>query len=287
MPARVSSSSLVRASTRRVRSTPAAPDLAAVDPVAVVLVDVGLAHLDRPFEYAVPEALADTAVAGARVRVRFAGQDVDGFVLERRAEAEHEGRLAPLRRVVSPEPVLTPALLALGRAVAERYAGTLGDVLRLAIPPRHATAEKNLRGEAPEPPPMPEPGPWAGYPAGPSFLRRVASGQAPAASWLALPGQHPRVGVAGAGAGARPDGDPGPGTGRRRPGRRRRHWSAPNRPPALERPPNRPPADRRTAGPAGRRGRRRHHRLAGRAGGGRRHGPGRRARRRARRAGPP
>ena len=203
--------SLVRASTRRGRSALPAPDLAAVDPVAVVLVDVGLAHLDRPFEYAVPEALADTAVPGARVRVRFAGQDVDGFVLERRAEAEHEGRLAPLRRVVSPEPVLTPALLALGRAVAERYAGTLGDVLRLAIPPRHATAEKNLRGEAPEPPPMPEPGPWADYPAGPSFLRRVAAGQAPAASWLALPGQHLRVGDAiGAGAGRRPDDEPGP-----------------------------------------------------------------------------
>ena len=199
--------SLVRASTRRERSTPAAADLAAVDPVAVVLVDVGLAHLDRPFEYSVPEALADTAVPGARVRVRFAGQDVDGFVLQRHADAEHEGRLAPLRRVVSPEPVLTPALLALGRAVAERYAGTLGDVLRLAIPPRHATAEKNLRGEAAEPPPMPEPGPWVGYPAGPSFLRRVASGQAPAASWLALPGQHPRVGDAGTGAAAEPAAD--------------------------------------------------------------------------------
>ena len=217
MPARVSSSRSCAPPPGAARSTPAAPDLAAVDPVAVVLVDVGLAHLDRPFEYAVPEALADTAVPGARVRVRFAGQDVDGFVLERRAEAEHEGRLAPLRRVVSPEPVLTPALLALGRAVAERYAGTLGDVLRLAIPPRHATAEKNLRGEAPEPPPMPEPGPWAGYPAGPSFLRRVASGQAPAASWLALPGQHPRAGVAGAGAGALPDGEPAPARAREPP----------------------------------------------------------------------
>src|SRR6478752_7001527 len=204
---------LVRAGARRKPAARAAEGLAEVDPVALVAVEVGLPHLDRPFEYSVPASLAETAKAGVRVRVRFAGQDVDGFVLERRAEAEHEGRLAPLRRVVSPEPVLTPALLALGRAVAERYAGTLGDVLRLAIPPRHATAEKNLRGEAPEPPPMPEPGPWAGYPAGPSFLRRLASGQAPAASWLALPGQHPRVGDAVAGAGARPDGGSGPGTG--------------------------------------------------------------------------
>ena len=46
---------------------------------------------------------------GARVKVRFAGQDVDGFVLARAAATEHDGPLAPLRRVVSAEPVLAPA----------------------------------------------------------------------------------------------------------------------------------------------------------------------------------
>src|SRR3954452_6381481 len=94
---------------------------AAVDPVAQVLVDVPLVHLDRPFEYSVPEPMADAAVPGARVRVRFAGQERDGFVLARRAEAEHAGRLAPLRRVVSPEPVLSPQLQRLCRAVTDRW----------------------------------------------------------------------------------------------------------------------------------------------------------------------
>src|SRR4051812_5336107 len=126
--------SLVRASTRRHRSALATPDLAAVDPVAVVAVDVGLAHLDRPFEYSVPETLADAAVPGARVKVRFAGQDADGFVLERRAEAEHEGRLAPLRRGGSPEAVLPPALLGLCRAGAAPHAGTPRGVLPPASP---------------------------------------------------------------------------------------------------------------------------------------------------------
>ena len=107
-------------------------------------VDTGLPHLDRPFEYTVPTSMADTAAPGVRVKVRFAGQDLDGFVLERRADAEHLGRLSPLRRVVSPEPVLTPQVLATARAVADRYAGSLGDVLRLAVPPRHAAAEKAL-----------------------------------------------------------------------------------------------------------------------------------------------
>ena len=47
--------------------------------------------------------------------------------------------------MISPEPVLTPEIFDLARAVADRYAGTLADVLRLAIPPRHATAEREAR----------------------------------------------------------------------------------------------------------------------------------------------
>ena len=209
--------SLVRAvaSPRgRPRVLPPVQEAAAVDPVALVLVDVGLPHLDRPFEYLVPTSMADLAVPGARVKVRFAGQDVDAFVLARAATAEHEGALAPLRRVVSPEAVLTPQVLALSRVIASRYAGTLGDVVRLAVPPRHAAAEKNLPMPAPTSAKAaavgdaasggaaaedagagavvkaPGPGPWLSYPAGPSFLRRIASGDAPAASWLALPGQQ-------------------------------------------------------------------------------------------------
>ena len=58
--------------------------------------------------------------------------------------SEHEGRLAYLERVVSPEPVVTAELMGLLRAVADRWAGTFADVLRLAVPPRHAAAESAL-----------------------------------------------------------------------------------------------------------------------------------------------
>jgi primosomal protein N' (replication factor Y) len=170
--------------------------------VARVLVDVPLAHLDRPFDYLVPERLADAAVPGCRVRVRFAGQLVGGYLLNRAAVSEHQGRLAALERVVSPEPVLTPEIAALAREVADRYAGTMADVLRLAIPPRHAGAEAARprpqvaagNGSRPAPqagaPPLvrPEPGPWGRYPAGPAFLSALADGRAPRAVWTALPG---------------------------------------------------------------------------------------------------
>ena len=156
-------------------------------PVAQVAVDTGLAHLDRPFDYAVPQTAADDAQPGVRVRVRFAGRLVDGWVLERAETSEHPGRLAPLS-VVSPEPVLTPEVGRLARAVADRTAGTLPDVLRLAIPPRHARVEAEPPGEPAPAPAAPQAGTWTRYPAGPAFLAALAEGRSPRAVWSALPG---------------------------------------------------------------------------------------------------
>jgi len=148
-------------------------------PVARVAVDISLAHLDRPFDYLVPARLDQAAVPGCRVRVRFAGQLVDGYLLERTDTSEHQGKLARLERVTSPEPVLTPEIFDLARAVADRYAGTLADVLRLAIPPRHAAAERDAppAGTSLAPPPgRPQPGSWDRYPAGAAFLAGLCRG---------------------------------------------------------------------------------------------------------------
>ncbi|NMI00043.1 primosomal protein N' [Pseudonocardia acidicola] len=163
---------------------------AAEAPVARVAVDVPLAHLDRPFDYRVPSHLDADAVPGVRLRVRFAGRLVDGFLLERVAESGHTGKLAWVEKVVSPEPVLTAEVAALCRAVADRYAGVLADVLRLAVPPRHA------RVEAEEPPSRDSATPaavdrtgWARYPRGAALLDALDGGRAAHAVWQALPGE--------------------------------------------------------------------------------------------------
>jgi primosomal protein N' (replication factor Y) (superfamily II helicase) len=173
---------------RRTRAREPAADL----PVARVLVDVALAHLDRPFDYLVPAGDDAAARPGVRVRVRFAGQLVGGFLAERVAESAHDGRLAFLERVVSPEPVLTPEVGRLARAVADRYAGTLADVLRLAVPPRHARVEAQVPpadGAGAAPPPGAADPAWDAYRAGPAFLRALGGGRAPRAVWTALPGE--------------------------------------------------------------------------------------------------
>ena len=89
------------------------------DPVARVVVDVPLAHLDRPFDYLVPSTLDGSVAAGTRVRVRFAGQLVDAVVLARVATTDHDGRLAYVERAVSAEPVLSAEIAGLARAVAD------------------------------------------------------------------------------------------------------------------------------------------------------------------------
>ena len=112
--------------------------------MARVLVDVPLAHLDRPFDYLVPGHDGRRRPSpGARVKVRFAGQDVDGFVVAR--AATQRPRAAGWRRCAgwsAPSRCCRPRSPRSARAVAARYAGTRSDVLRLAVPPRHATTEK-------------------------------------------------------------------------------------------------------------------------------------------------
>ncbi|MFE5914468.1 primosomal protein N' [Streptomyces wedmorensis] len=172
-------------------------------PVARVVVNKGALHLDQFFDYAVPEELDEAARPGVRVRVRFGagahqvkngrregGRLIDGFLVERRATSDYSGPLAALADVVSPEPVLGPEQLGLARAVADRYAGSLADVLQLAVPPRSARAE-GRPSPAPLPPPgPPEPGSWTRYERGTAFLDSLARGGAPRAVWNALPGPY-------------------------------------------------------------------------------------------------
>ncbi|MFE6688940.1 primosomal protein N' [Streptomyces sp. NPDC057743] len=195
---------LIRETVRETKAERAKPRtwrgaaLAAELPVARVLVDKGLVHLDRFFDYAVPAAMDSDARPGVRVRVRFGagekggrregGRLVSGFIVERVAESDFRGVLAPLAQVLSPEPVLSPELLALCRAVADRYAGSLADVVQLAVPPRRARVEAKP-SPAPLPPNAPpEPGSWERYGAGPGFLAALVRGDAPRAVWTALPG---------------------------------------------------------------------------------------------------
>ncbi|KNB49880.1 primosomal protein N' [Streptomyces caatingaensis] len=178
-------------------------ELAGRLPVARVLVDKGPVHLDKLWDYAVPAELDEDARPGVRVRVRFGagtrnvrdgrregGGLLDGFIVDRVEESEYRGPLAAIAQVLSPEPVLGPRLLSLCRAVADRYAGSLADVLQLAVPPRHARIEAEPSPALLPPPKVPAAGSWERYPTGRAYLEALARGDAPRAVWTALPGPH-------------------------------------------------------------------------------------------------
>lgn len=112
--------------------------------VARVLVDSPLPQLDRLFDYEIPTELADTAVPGVRVKVplRSAGRVIEGYLVEVGEAADADRPLSAVDQVVSPVPVLPDRLYRLARRLADRAAGSAGDILRLAIPRRMVRAEK-------------------------------------------------------------------------------------------------------------------------------------------------
>ena len=186
-------------SGRRLESGVMSDTPAAEAPVARVLPTLGLAHLDRPFDYLVPDKDAAAVQPGVRVRVRFAGRLVDAIVLERAAQSRHEGSLRFIERVISPEVVAPQRMRELVDALADRYAGIRSDIYRSAIPARHAKAEEtdtetswDELGDASEP----DLSAWTAYSFGESFVDAVVGGKIARAAWQVAPGDDWAAGLA-------------------------------------------------------------------------------------------
>lgn len=161
-------------------------------PVARVLPLLGVAHLDRVFDYQIDSEQDALAQPGVKVRVRFGGRLVDAILLERSSTSEHEGSLKWLERVISGEVVYPPQTRALVESVALRYGGVTSDVIRMAIPARHAKAEEAATdipwedlGQEQEP----DLSAWSGYAFGESFVDAVLAGQTARAAWQVSPGE--------------------------------------------------------------------------------------------------
>ena len=165
-------------------------------PVAHVHLEMPQPHMDRVFDYLVPKKLDESARVGTRVMVDVGARRVPGFIVNRDSTAGAGAQLRPLRRVVSPIPVLSSDMYELCQEVATTQASSVADVLRLAVVPRHARAEKEF-AEAAAPVRVSlepqessvDPGLWENYRGGPAFIARIAGGGGPQAICAALPGQ--------------------------------------------------------------------------------------------------
>ncbi|WP_313813808.1 primosomal protein PriA [Glutamicibacter sp.] len=119
-----------------------APEPARLKRVARVLIDSSVPHLDRLFDYEVPASMMDDVAVGVRVKVPFGAQQLAGFVIELHDDYTPTMKLRPLSKLVSNKVVLHPQVFRAAELVASRYAGTVWDVVRLAVPTRAAKVEK-------------------------------------------------------------------------------------------------------------------------------------------------
>lgn len=162
-------------------------------PIAVVRVDVSVAHLDRDFDYFVPAALDAEVNPGVRVRVRFNRTLVDAIVIRRTATSEFD-RIAPVERVIGP--ALTPDTMNLVSAVCERYVGLFWDVVRAAVPAKHGKAgskesprsDDSETGLAKEDEPFnPDPSVWNNYMQGGWLNEELKASRPIRAVWTSAP----------------------------------------------------------------------------------------------------
>ena len=119
---------------------PAASDL----PVASVWVDTAIPTLTEPFSYLIPEQLSYKVSIGSRVQVPFKDKHLEGIVIDRTALTTDARELKSIYKLLGEYPVASAETLELISLTASYWGGSPYDVIRSAIPPRVASAEKSL-----------------------------------------------------------------------------------------------------------------------------------------------
>ena len=119
---------------------PTASDL----PVASVWVDTGIPTLTEPFSYLIPEKLSSQITLGSRVQVPFKDKHLEGIVIERTALTTDAREMKSIYKLLGDFPVASEETLELISLTSNYWGGSPYDVIRSAIPPRVAIAEKGL-----------------------------------------------------------------------------------------------------------------------------------------------
>jgi primosomal protein N' (replication factor Y) len=91
-------------------------------------------HVDRNFDYRLPENLAGSAAIGMRARVRFRDETLEGFIVDLKAESNFSGRLLEIQELLDERPLWGERELELARWISEYYLCPLGLVLESFAP---------------------------------------------------------------------------------------------------------------------------------------------------------
>ena len=131
---------------KRRKRAPAVKTPAAEHPIAQVVLDIQATHLGQTFDYFVEEKYSAAAQPGVMVRVRFGGQRVNGIIWKRAdTSATPESSIRYIERVVTDRVLVPESMRDDMTRIADAFGGTRANLLRLAVPPRVAKVESQLR----------------------------------------------------------------------------------------------------------------------------------------------
>ncbi len=158
---------------------------------ARVIVEVEPDHLDRPFDYRIPDEHRGDVTVGSRVEVVFAGRRVRALVVGLTDEPDvEESRARDIRRPLGGHIWVRPDEIELLRWAARRYASPMAAVVRHALPNRVVSVERRAEDQgwfptaeraSDPPPPAVDPEAWAAYRSsgdGPTEVLRAGTGEA-------------------------------------------------------------------------------------------------------------
>ena len=113
-------------------------------PIAAVLVDTPVSHLEGVYDYLVPLHLEDSAVYGTKVVVPFGNTQVDGLIVGRKNDSQQIKNLKMIVDVSSPSGLISSQVIEHLELVRNRFGGSFWSLLKSALPARVAKEDKMI-----------------------------------------------------------------------------------------------------------------------------------------------
>jgi len=131
---------------RQVSATSKPKNLASVSklPIASVLVDTPVSHLEGIYDYWIPSRIDDLVTIGTKVIVPFGSVNADGLVINRSPNHSNDAKLKEIIDVASPSSMVSVQMLEHIEMVRNRFGGSFWSLLKQSIPKRMVKAEKMI-----------------------------------------------------------------------------------------------------------------------------------------------
>ncbi len=91
------------------------------NPLASVLVDTPVSHLEGIYDYLVPEELSISATIGTKVLVEFGNSQTEGLIVARGDRNEASRVVKPILAISSPSGIVQPSILQHIELVRNRF----------------------------------------------------------------------------------------------------------------------------------------------------------------------